>query len=104
MHIMNQHSLIAAVLALLTGYGMAADFSSGSNGSYGPMVITDPNVTMIDLPPDGILHCTTIHVAAGSTLRFRRNSANTPVYLLATGDVTIDGAIDVSAAGPLSGQ
>jgi hypothetical protein len=78
-------------------------FSSGSDGSYGPMNITTN--TTLDLPPDGRFHCTTIDVAAGVTLSFSRNALNTPVYLLATSNVTINGTIDVSAASgaPLAG-
>jgi hypothetical protein len=48
------------------------------------------------LPPDGKLHFTTITVSSNATLRFGRNALNTPVYLLAKGDVIIDGTIDVS--------
>src|SRR2546428_5780226 len=56
------------------------------------------NATTLDLPADGIFRCTTINVASGVTLRFNRNALNTPVYLLATNDVTINGTIDVSGA------
>jgi hypothetical protein len=73
---------------------MAQPFNSGSDGSYGPLAVT--NDTTLPMPPDGIFHCTTINVAAGATLRFNKNALNTPVYLLATGDVVITGAIDVS--------
>ena len=52
--------------------------------------------TSLQLPPDGIFNCTTITVAQGATLTFSNNSLNTPVYLLATGDVNINGTIDVS--------
>lgn len=76
-----------------------AQFTSGSNGSYGPISITTGVVTL-DLPQDGIFHATTINVASGATLRFAKNVANTPVYLLATGDVTIFGHIDVSGQNP----
>lgn len=74
-----------------------AQFQSGSNGSYGPIAVTAADATL-DLPPDGVLHCTTIEVAAGRRLRFNRNALNTPVVLLATGDVTIAGEIIVSGA------
>lgn len=75
---------------------LAADFDAGSNGSYGPLTITAN--TTLDLPPDGVFHCTTITVNQGATLRFNKNPLNTPVVLLAQGDVTINGAIDVSGA------
>ncbi|MBI5386143.1 MAG: hypothetical protein HZA90_15845 [Verrucomicrobia bacterium] len=73
----------------------AAPFDCGSTGAYGPMNIT--NDTTLLLPPDGVFHCTTIAVAQGATLRFNRNALNTPVYLLATENVKIDGTIDISA-------
>ena len=74
------------------------NFTSGSNGSYGAMNITAD--TTLDLPANGVFHCTTINVDGGRTLRFNRNALNTPVYLLATGDVTINGVIDVSGGPP----
>jgi hypothetical protein len=80
--------------ALLGSAPFAAAFDCGSTGAYGPMNIT--NDTTLQLPPDGIFHCTTITVAQGATLRFTNNALNTPVYLLATGDVVVSGTIDVS--------
>lgn len=73
-------------------------FSSGSDGSYGEMNIT--NYTILDMPSNGVFHCTTINVMAGAKLRFNRNSLNTPVYLLATGDVVVNGDIDVGGEEP----
>jgi len=85
-----------AVFALLLAPAAALAFDSGSNGSYGSMdIVAD---TVLDLPADGVYHCTTITVAAGKSLKFRRNPLNTPVYLLATGDVVVDGAVDVSGS------
>lgn len=91
--------LPALAAALFLGWlpGAAlAQFDSGSNGSYGTLNITEN--TTLDLPPDGVFHCTTINVNSGRTLRFNRNPLNTPVVLLAQGDVTINGTIDVSGA------
>jgi len=48
------------------------------------------------MPPNGIFNCTTITVASNVTLTFVPNSLNTPVYLLAQGDIVINGIIDVS--------
>lgn len=78
---------------------------SGSDGSYGPITIDSsaPSTTWLDLPPDGIIHATTITVASNKTLRFNRNAANTPVVLLATGDVEIIGTINVSGGNGLGG-
>src|SRR5262249_23244796 len=69
-------------------------FNSGSDGSYGPLLVTSN--TVLDLPTNGIFNCTTITVQNGATLSFRRNPLNTPVYLLATSNVVISGTIDVS--------
>jgi hypothetical protein len=70
------------------------NFTSGSTGADGALNVTGD--TTIDLPPNGILNYTTINVAGSRTLRFRRNAANTPVYLLAQGAVTISGRIEIS--------
>ena len=95
-------SVVAATLVLLPllpAAGVsAAPFSAGSNGSYGPLTITSN--TVLDLPPDGIFHCTTVTVNQNTTLSFRRNPLNTPVYILATSNVTVNGTIDVSGSRP----
>ena len=54
--------------------------------------------TTLALPTNGIFNCTTITIASNATLNFIPNDLNTPVYLLAQGDVAIDGTIDVSGA------
>jgi hypothetical protein len=98
--IFRKSSTITALI-LLAAFSLSAQpFNSGSDGSYGPMNIT--NNTILDLPTNGIFNCTTITVGNGVTLRFNRNALNTPVYLLATGDVTVSGTIDLSG-GPNSG-
>ena len=90
--------LVLGVLTLLAWSGppacAAEPFNGGSTGADGPLDITGN--TTLELPPDGIFHCTTVTVAQGTTLSFTRNALNTPVYLLATGDVTIEGTLDVS--------
>lgn len=87
--------IISLLAAALTGQAaLAQSFNSGSTGAYGPMNITSN--TTLNLPPDGIFHCTTIDITNGATLRFSRNALNTPVYLLATSNVTILGTISVS--------
>jgi hypothetical protein len=90
---MKTHVTLAlACLACLPA--AAQPFDSGSDGSYGAMNITTN--TTLNLPPDGLFKCTTIFVTNGATLKFNKNPLNTPVYLLATGGVTINGIIDVS--------
>jgi hypothetical protein len=43
-----------------------------------------------------VFNFTTVNIGPNITVRFTRNVANTPVFILATGDVTINGTIDVS--------
>lgn len=84
-----------------------AQFDSGSDGSYGPLIIsaTDPSAVTIDLPEDGIIRATTVSIAGQKTLLFNRNPLNTPAIILATGDVIINGSINVSgSAGNQSGS
>lgn len=71
------------------------DFSSGSDESFGPINVTEGTVTL-NPPADGIFNATTITVAQGATLTFTRNALNTPIFLLATGNIEIAGTIDVS--------
>src|SRR5712692_5816134 len=98
------HWLLSALWlsVIITQSALSQGFSSGSTGAYGPLNVTSN--TTLNLPPDGIFNCTTIRIAPSVTLTFNRNALNTPVYLLATSNVTINGTIDVggqvgSAAG-----
>jgi hypothetical protein len=69
-----------------------AQSSDGSDGLFHP----SGNVTL-DLPENGVFNFTDVTIDAGIRVRFNRNASNTPVYLLATGDIVIDGTVDVSA-------
>lgn len=89
----NPTPLVLLLCGLAVHHALAQGFSSGSMGAYGPMNITSN--TTLDLPADGFFHCTTINIASGATLRFRRNPLNTPVYLLASSNVTVNGIIEV---------
>ena len=86
--------LVLAVSSAPSAIGQA--FSSGSDGSNGDLNVT-ANVE-IPLPPSGILNYKTVTIGAGTTVTFTRNALNTPVQLLAQGDVVINGIIDVSGA------
>ena len=93
---------ILALTVLLTaitvggGHALAQTFNSGSTGADGAFNPTTN--TTLALPPNGIFNFTTITIPAGVTLRFARNAANTPVTILASGNVTIAGTIDVSGS------
>lgn len=79
----------------------AQTFISGSTGADGPFAPTAN--TTLSLPPNGLFNFTTVTIPSGVTVTFAPNVANTPVTMLATGDVTIAGTIKVNGgdgAGP----
>ena len=71
----------------------------GSDGSDGPLVLQNDEDRELALPPDGVFNFTTIHIGDSANLRFKKNALNTPVYLLATGDIVIDGDVHVTPPG-----
>ncbi len=83
-------------LPFLTLQGQNDAFDSGSTGADGAISIATN--TVMTLPSSGVFNATTVSVAEGSTLSFTRNDFNTPVYILATGDVVINGAISVDGS------
>ncbi|MDR1995565.1 hypothetical protein [Azonexus sp.] len=87
------HSLLAAAVITALPLAAHAAFDSGSTGedlAFNPIVNTE-----VQLPPSGILNYTTVNIPAGVTVTFKKNAANTPVHILASGDVTIAGWIDI---------
>lgn len=99
---MRKHISIRSVLrpaaltvALAAAFAVAPAhaFNSGSTGADGAL---SPTVnTEIQLPESGILNYTSINIPAGVTVKFKRNTLNTPAYLLVSGNVTIAGFIDI---------
>lgn len=85
---------LAVVLLWTVPVSAQTTFSSGSTGALG--AFNPSSNTAVTLPPDGVLNYTTINVPSGVTVTFVRNAANTPVTMLATGDVTIAGTINVN--------
>ncbi len=84
--------LLAAGLFIVPTATLA--FTSGSTGALGAL---NPTVdTTLEMPADGIFHYTTINIPQNVTVRFKKNAANTPVVILATGDVTIAGTLTVA--------
>ena len=96
-----QHSLIFRGLTALfwlsilglTSFGQGT-FVSGSTGADGAFNPTTSQT--LQLPESGVFNFTTVNIPEGVTIRFGRNSRNTPVTILATGNVTVAGTIDVS--------
>src|ERR1035438_919403 len=91
-----------AVSLVVTLPSWAQTFSSGSTGADGALNVTSDTVT-VPLPASGVFNYTTVNVAAGATLQFTNNLANTPVIMLAQGDVNIAGTINISANGQYPG-
>src|SRR5687767_7709957 len=87
---------LAACMSVATVPAAAQTFVSGSTGADGPLNATT-NITL-NVPPDGVFNFTTVNIANGVSVRFNRNALNTPVYILATGNVTLSGMFDVSGA------
>ena len=81
-------------LPFLTLQGQNDAFDSGSTGTDGAISIATN--TVMTLPSSGVFNATTVSVAEGATLSFTRNDFNTPVFLLATGNVVISGTISVN--------
>jgi len=71
----------------------AQAFTSGSTGSLG--AFSPATNTVVTLPADGILNYTTVTIPVGVTVTFQPNAANTPVIMLATGNVLIAGVVNL---------
>lgn len=93
---MIKRSVLILSLFSLSLTASAQSFSSGSTGADGALDLSSGNLD-VQLPDSGVLNYTTINVPAGRALSFKRNLRNTPVILLAQGQVTIAGQIAVSA-------
>lgn len=82
-------SLISVGLALMPTLAQAfVSGSTGADGAFAPSVNTE-----VVLPPSGILNYTTVNIPAGVTVTFKKNATNTPVVMLASGDVIISGGL-----------
>ncbi len=100
---------ILAIVCWTMGSGTASGqtFSSGStgaDGAYAPTCAPTPCTVTQALPPSGVYNYTTVTIPSGVTVRYTRNAANTPVTLLAAGDVTIMGTISVNGDNGLDGS
>lgn len=84
----------AAGLFGLAGLAQGQEpFVSGSDESDGALTVGGGTSRTITIPPDGRMNYTTISLGRNSNLYFVRNSANTPVYLLAQGGISLGGYI-----------
>ena len=94
---MNKSCGLILLLLLVSAGPAHAIFVSGSTGADGAFSPSS-NIT-VQLPASGVFNFTTVNVPSGVTVTFSKNASNTPVYILATGDVTIAGIIKVDGQG-----
>lgn len=81
------------MLAVLPAASFAG-FVSGSTGADGDFTPTAN--TLLQIPDSGVFNFGVVNIPSGVTVTFTRNADNTPVTILATGDVTINGTISVN--------
>ena len=82
---------------LMTAHVTSADaFTSGSTGADGAFNPTAN--TELQVPAGGVLHFTTVTIPAGVLVTVKPNAANTPLTILASGDVLIDGVLSVTGS------
>ena len=107
-------SLLLTLLLVGSTFGLAKSvvglpntqstgFTSGSDGSDGALTLTTPGIVRfgpdtpgLDEDGDGVYHFTTIEIGEGVTVVMSGADHNGSIYWLASGDVTIDGTIDLS--------
>lgn len=88
-------------------------FTSGSTGADGDFNPTSSmptnagwtvsnNVVTVTNYPNGIFNFKSVYIETNWVVHFTKNALNTPVYILATSNVTVRGTIDVSGASPLA--
>jgi hypothetical protein len=91
---MTLKKLLTLATALTVVPNLTFAFNSGSTGADGAF---SPAInTTLPLPPNGVFNFTTVNIPAGVTVTFTRNAANTPVVILASGNVTIAGTLSVN--------
>jgi len=85
--------LIASLSLVPTAVSAFDSGSTGADGAFNPTVNTT-----LQVPPDGIFNFTSVDIPAGVTVGFASNASNTPVTILASGDVNIAGTLHVNGA------
>src|SRR5438445_46759 len=93
---MRTSTALVVASVVLASHPAHAQFNSGSTGADGAL---NPSAHLtLTLPASGVFNFTTVNIPGGVILRFTRNAANTPVTILAQGDVIIAGTMDVSGS------
>jgi hypothetical protein len=86
-------SVVLMVVVFIQPSALLA-FDSGSTGADG--AFAPASNTALQVPESGIFNFTTVNIASGVTVAFIKNSKNTPVVILASGNVTISGTININ--------
>lgn len=86
-------ALVLLMCFVTNSYGQG-NFQSGSTGADGAFNPTTSQA--LTVPASGVFNFTTITIPAGVTITFTKNATNTPVTMLATGDVLIQGTINLA--------
>ena len=104
---MRKKEALVFAIVFLTGIFSATAFAAFDSGSTGADGAFNPTSnTVLQIPDSGVFNFTTVNIPSGVTVTFTKNSTNTPVTILAQGDVTIAGTISVNGgnASGYSGQ
>lgn len=88
---------VLTLLTILPSAALAA-FVSGSTGADGALAPSSNYVVPALGHDDGVYNFTTVTIPSGVTVTFQKNANNSPITVLATGDVTISGTINVNGA------
>jgi hypothetical protein len=93
----------AALVFVVCVQSALAQFSSGSNGSDGAYAPTasgnfNPAAFKGTGVANNVFNFTTITIPAGVAITFTANLDNQPIYFLASGNVEIDGALNLDGA------
>jgi len=87
--------ILLLMLSIFPSVALAA-FVSGSTGADGAFA---PSFnTVLQIPESGVFNFTTVTIPANIVVTFPINVRNPPVTILATGDVTINGTINLNGA------
>lgn len=92
-HSVTQALALAGLLALAPAAHAYDSGSTGADGAFSPTVNTE-----LQLPPSGVFNFTSVNIPTGVTVTFKKNATNTPVVILASGNVTVAGTINVSGS------
>ena len=88
--------MVVLLTLIFAASSTQAQFSSGSTGADGAFSPTAN--TTLQIPPSGVFHFTTVNIPQNVEVRFIKNARNTPVTILATGNVVIGGRIFIDGA------